>query len=142
MRDGLPDPAETHDAERPSGDAAAELIRWPPSSPATGAQASLARAEPAQGHQDQRDREVRRTIGEDIRCVRDRQSGAPGGIQRDMIDARAEVGENPAAMRPRQQHVGPEWIEEGAENAVGFFECPTQFRSGVPRIIRIQSHLE
>ena len=59
-----------------------------------------------------------------------------------MIDARSEVGENPAAMGPGQEDIRAQWIEEGAEYPVGFRESPAHIRRRVAPVIRVQLHLE
>ena len=128
LRDCLPNATETDQAQGPSGDAAAELICRSPSFPVAVAQQALSRTEPAQRHHHQRDGEVGRTVGKDIGRVGHHESGRFRSREVDMIDARAKVGENPAAVRAGQQDLGAQGIEQSAQDPVGFREGATQFR--------------
>ena len=89
--DGVADPAEAENAERPPRQAGAEGKR--PLAPFAGAHEAVGVDDIARGREDQRDRQIGHRVVEHVGGIRDRNAGRPRALEIDAVDADPETGQ-------------------------------------------------
>ncbi len=116
----LPDGAEPDDTERFAVHACAQVRRRIAASPLAVAQVALALTDAPAGAENQRQRKVRRVVGDDRR-VADRDAACAGGVEIDIVHADADVGDQPDAVRQARNEAGIDRVERGATVGGGAF---------------------
>ena len=83
---------------------------------------TLAFSGPARDHQQERHRGVGGGVGQDVGRIGDGQAAGLGRFGIDVVEADAEVGEQPRAPRLGREHFRGELVGDGAEQGVGALE--------------------
>ena len=96
-RRGLRDAAKAHKTQRLARNVLAQQMGRAPTGPATGAQLALAFAGAPRRHQHQQDSKVSRRVGQDVGRIGYRYCPRRGGIDVDVVEANAEVADQPYA---------------------------------------------
>ena len=139
MRHSLADPPHADDPEQLAADPVAEHPRRGPALPLALADHALALGEPARDREDQRHGHVGSIVGEHARRVGDHDLARTGRVKVDMLDPRAEVGDQlePLARPFDQRGVDP--VGDGRDQDVAIRHRGSQFvaRHGV--IVGVES---
>ena len=115
------DPAVADDAERLAREPQADQLVERPSGPRAGADQALALAEPARAGQEQRERQLRGGLGQDIGRVGDAHARGSRSREVDVVDADRAAGDHLQPGRPREQR-GIDPVEQQADQRVGVGE--------------------
>src|SRR6266852_8659947 len=125
-RDGAPDLTPSDDPQRRAIDVLAQHYPGRPCAPSSVAHEAVALGHTAGSRHQERERQIGSRLGENSRCMPDRDTGVRSSREIDIVDADGEIADYQKTRRTRERF-GVEAVAHHAQDAVDFVQTRDEF---------------